>query len=418
MLTSIFSSTFSLLLSNSIYVIFNKEKLNINDAIQPLTFFNGLVAITFFISILSLYSIINLSIKLRLKEFILLRIIGFSSLRIKMYIFLEIFIISFITIFISVFLANPIANKLLDFLKSKNVIENNFKIFKEFQFQWVYILITIFVIIAITFFATIGLKNINITLKKELKAKENKKVLVFKSIFAIIFLLISFAIVGNQYTMEGDLGIGLIVLAIINFLISFSFFGKYLLSFVTKTLYLKIKNYNCKIIFGSILKNCDKLIFPITLLLTCLMFSSYVVSLTTFMPESNKENYNSIYISYLLLVVIFSFSFLIFTNSLILYFFERKKEFIILRKVGYTKSKIFLLLFNTSLFISIFTLIINLIIYSFFVCMYSVNNFSTFKFYGDIKAFLLLNFVILVLVNLLSLSYFLIKIDLKNKIVK
>ncbi|ASP27997.1 hypothetical protein SCORR_v1c02220 [Spiroplasma corruscae] len=397
LITSIFLSTSSLLLTNCIYAIINKESLNILNPILILNLFSGLAGIIIFLGLFSIFSCINLTISLKRKHYNLLRVLGLSFKRIKITIFYEIMILVAITISLSLPISVPLSKLLLNYLKENNAIEHNFYIFKEYEYQYIYVIATFLFIILVTLLATISIKNLNY--RSLLKKTSNKTKHIFKIIFGAIFLLIPLALVFNKYTMEGELGQGLIINFIISFIIGFSIIGKGLIGWVLFKIYKKTNTYFIKIMFGSILKNLDQIFYALVLLICTIMFSSYAVTLTNLTQYNNNIN-NFIPVTNVFLLIIFCYSFIIFSNSLVIYLIEQRSDYKLLRVIGLRRQTSNLLLIFSTMIISFITVFIWSITYIIFIGMYYYWNSNISYLLINIKKVFIIN-IIIILLNLL-----------------
>lgn len=211
-LSTILLASFSLLLTNSIYAIILGYNSGIKQPAAPIAIFGTLIGITFFLGIFSIYAAINLSVRLRWQQFVLLRILGCTHNKIKLIIFCENLLIAILTIIISILIAIPLSNGIITFLKNGGGLEQGFHLYKSFQYQWIYVLATI--VIVITFFATLQIKKIEISSLDHFYSTKKWYKTIVQVFFGIVFFAGAIALTVIHPIMIEGLGQGMIICAI------------------------------------------------------------------------------------------------------------------------------------------------------------------------------------------------------------
>ncbi len=393
--------TFGLLLANTIYAYAYKDVLELTNPLGPLTFFNGIVGIIFFVSIFSIFSLITLSISLRDSSFKLLRIIGISHTKLRVFIFLEIFIYMTIAILFSFFLNIPFANFILKELKNKQVIESNFKIYNEYSYHYIFVLATILITMLSTYFSTKRLRKIT---SVSFDIPESKKKRNLRIIFSSIFSLIFIALLSNSYTMRGGLGLGLLIIVIINFVFAFSLIGKKLLCYFLKLFNKRSKSIYKTIVLESLIKNINKIFVLINLLMAFSMFAYYIYSTYSFsaVEKNNSQNNRGIYI---LLIINSIFGLIVFTNTLVAFFTSQESNYKVIYKIGFSKKQIMFVIIITNFVITLISLFVSTLFFSIFIfCYYGFNasNFNLLKLFENIA---IINILILLVTTLLVIPF-------------
>ncbi|QEH62360.1 hypothetical protein SCHIN_v1c11670 [Spiroplasma chinense] len=391
MLSTLLLATFSLLLINTLYVIANNEFNNKLEGIQLLSTFSSLCGIVFFMSYFSLFGSIKLSVKLRLKQHRQLRIIGFTSGNIKNQIFVENLVMSCFTTLISLFLAIPIANLIISIFKNQGLVNEQFYLKRNFSFQWIYIVMTIGFTILIGFISTLDIKKL-VNIKEFSLAKENnQKAEKVKITFGVITLLMSTALISNKATMIDGLGQNISILSVMLFLVSFALIGKwFFLGFVLFNLKL-FKGIIFQNTFKSLKFNIEKIIGPITLLMSLLLFSNFSIT-TVLMGVEEKHNLiNAVSLA----LIVGSFNLLIGINLIFLYFSNKNIENEALIKIGYTKKQVkisTLLEYFSAVLFAILTSIPFILIINIIICAYNnwtIKPISDLILFGQVNGALL-----------------------------
>ncbi|WP_425505172.1 FtsX-like permease family protein [Spiroplasma tabanidicola] len=368
MITSIFLSVSCLLLENSVYFFLNNDKYKLDNSIFILNFFSGFIGIIIFISLFSIFSALNLNLNLKKKQFHLLYILGFSNNKIKLYVFLEIILISIVIIVLSLLVANPLSELIVNYLKSVNVLDKKFYIYKKYEYQYIYVLGILLFIIFITFIAT---KNLNNLSNKKIHNKKFKNVYSYISfIVGLVFLLIPLALVLNKNIMQSETGKGLLIDCLISYIVGLGIISKLLIKNLLKIIYLKSKKYFIKLLFANLNKSLDKIYYSIILLTISLIFSFYTIAFNF----NDFNNINQKAISLFILIIIYFYTFLIYLNSIFLYILDQKSNVKLLNIIVYTKNRLILMIFFSILISNLISLIFSIFGFLFYISVYSYWN--------------------------------------------
>ncbi|WP_308149839.1 FtsX-like permease family protein [Spiroplasma sp. AdecLV25b] len=406
-LSTILLASFSLLLINSIYAIVLGPLSGIKVPEQPIAIFGSLVGIIFFLGLFSIYSTINLAVRLRWKQFILLRILGCTHRKIKLIIFFETLVIAIVTIGTSLVVSIPFSNVIIDFLQNGGGLDKAFHLYKNFQYQWIYILATIFIVILITYFATLQIKKI------EISSIDNfyQKVVWYKSIIRVSLGIVSFlgaiALTVIPELMVSGLGEGMVLCAIFCYIIAFGLLGKYLIGAIVFMFQFVGRYYLIRVASKSILDNIEKIFFPIALLVSLSLFVNYTITIPNLLKIDNSAN---IRIISLLAIIISVFNSIIALNDICQYFLEKKQEFKTLRILGYCKKTVVSACLIEGTIISSIAFLFSVVLTIYFNLQFSSHNGLNNVYSSNLVEFWIINgaiFVGSILVTLLPVCFLL-----------
>lgn len=350
LLSGIFLATFSLLLINSIIAISMNSELDLKEPEKPIALFGTLIGIVFFLGLFALINSIKFSLNLRKKHYRLLRVLGFTHSRIRTYVFLESLIISLITSIISILVAVPIANLIIDFLQSNNVLEDKFVLFQKLKYQWIYILATIGLTILISLLSLIDIKNISITKNDEKKRFKKINKNFWKTSFGLVFLAGGFAIISIKPIMNLEMGQGMMFCGFLCYIIGLSFLMDWIVIGLSMIIKFLLPNVYLKMATKSLQSNIKTASFPIILLIVLCFFVNY--SITSL--HLGDPNYDTKVFIKLTTIIVTCFNGIIVINLLTQYFYDKKQLFKSLKRIGFSKTQIIVIFFIEYLLIILF----------------------------------------------------------------
>lgn len=389
-LSTIALATFSLLLINSIYYIVNAKALHAQNPEMPIAIFGTLIGISFFLGLFCIHNTLSLSIKVRWKFFVKLRIIGLTFRKIKLIILIENLIISGICIIISLFAGVGLANLVIDYFKSSNSIDQTFKIFNYFNYQWIYVLSTIAFVLTISFLAVTPLRKINIKADQDPFKKEKLKKIIIKSTFGLNALAGAIALSLIKPIQLGGMGIGMITCSIFLYIIAFGLIGQYFIKFIISFFELLTrKSIYFKMIFKYIKSNVYKIMLPIGLLI----FNNFLLffGTNTYNLINQKMNSTSFEAIIVLLVEIILFTVFVAGNAIIQYMIYQKNDIRKTKLLGMSNSQFYWSIIIQSLIISLITTLFTLPCNLFFNGMYAYFNNAGVILSNNVLATVLIN---------------------------
>lgn len=390
LLISILLATFSLILINAIYAARCIDNKLQNPAV-PIAIFSSLSGLVFFLTFFALLSNINLVIIIQWKQFILLRILGCTDTKIKFLVFLENLIITILCIGLSLLIAVPMANLTISFMKSLGALESGFRIYFNFKYQWIYCLSNLFIVILITYFATLKIKKISIIdINNNFQIKTKRFALLNRLIFGLTALSGVIALVSIRAIMSDiKMSTGMIMCAIFCFIIAFGCLGRYFIIFFCYLIINLIPYFLIKNATKAILYNIRGFFFAVMLFISLILFINYSI---IFAKNNSTDVINNA--AFLLITIVISlFDGIILANSIFQYFWNRQKEFKTMRIIGYSKIKILFTFLIDNLVLNLIAFVFGLIPVIYFNYQYLYfNNINLLLI--NIKQFFLINSII------------------------
>ncbi|WP_156923122.1 FtsX-like permease family protein [Mesoplasma chauliocola] len=329
----------SLFTNSSLFLLLSSLKQLDKESNMTLIFII-LFGLLFLISISMITIIISINFNVREKDLINRRLIGLAFHKVFKNLLLEQSIIM-IPSYILGFFASIFLNKLLiASLINKSILASSFSINYSFINIFLVLLVSFITLSAIMFLSTKKYKRI----ENNYKIQKNKKKQFFKILIGSLFLTSYFLLIIFNNTEV------LYLFGGIFFIIGLYFLLEIFIVCIAKVLFkFFIKYFTISSSIKNMEFNADLITKIILMLVNSMIFLNFSINVINKMGiESYELNQNAEYLNGLMFlgsylnIVFISFTFIILINGFLMYLKSLQKETETLRKLGFTRSKIFL----------------------------------------------------------------------------